>query len=104
DASQRLNNFGAVANEDYVLTGTGGDITVTALGYSMTFSGITDIVVHNTFNAATSTVTINIAEGITAAEDITLGDNNSDITTGGGYATINDYGNGSDTIHAGSGG
>ena len=104
DVGQRGASFGPVADENYALTGAGGDITVTALGYSQTFSGVTEILVDNTYNASTTSVTISVASGITATEDITLGSINNNITTGGGYATIYDYGAGTNTINAGSGG
>ena len=104
NVGDRGSSFGAVSDENYVLTGSGGNITVTALGYSETYSGITDIVVNNTAASGTNNVTINIANSITATEHITLGSVNNNITTGGGFATIKDYGTGSNSIHAGTGG
>ena len=104
DVGARGSYFGAVADENYVLTGSGGVVFVSALGYSETFIGVTEIVVDNTYTSGTKSVTINIAQGITAAENINLGSVNNNITTGGGYATIHDYGTGYNTINAGSGG
>ena len=107
DVGNRGTDFGAVAAENYVLTdpsGTAGVVVVTALGYTYTFSGVTEIDVHNTFNSATNSVTINIANNIVESVKITLGSCNNIITTGGGSATITDVGTGSNTINAGTGG
>lgn len=104
DVSARGATFGALSEENYVLTnpsGTNGTVVVTALGYTATFTGVTSIVVHNTLGGND---TVTISNQISAAVSITLGDGNNHITTGAGYATINDYGNGSNTINVGSGG
>lgn len=109
DVGLRGANFGAQSSEDYELTELSGDtgsytgqtIEITALGYTKDYYNVTSILVNNTL---TGNDTINIASSITATVQITLGNGNNSITTGAGSATIYDYGTGSTTINAGSGG
>lgn len=101
--------FGAQSSENYVLTDpsqSDGTVVISALGYTQTFTGVTKIVVNNTADSGgvTTSDTVNISNEVSEPVVITLGNNNSNITTGGGYATIYDTGNGSNTVTAGSGG
>ena len=109
DAVNRGALFGALSTEEYVLTHVAGDpgssngqtIQVTALGYTQTYYNVKNIVVRDT---STADATIQIANEITATADITLGNGNNAITSGGGYTTIRDKGTGINTIVGGNGG
>jgi len=109
DVGARGEHFGAQDEENYVITNvvgnpgssTGQTIQITALGYTQTYTNVTSILVRNTLSGND---TITISNGVTATVDITLGNGNNIINTGGGFATVRDRGTGSNTITGGSGG
>ncbi|HLP76522.1 MAG TPA: hypothetical protein VK327_06325, partial [Candidatus Paceibacterota bacterium] len=109
DAVNRGSAFPSQSVEEYVIanvvgnpgSSTGQTVDVSALGYTQRYFNVTNIIVHDT---STSDTTIQIADGVTATADITLGSGNNAITTGGGFATIRDKGTGINTITGGAGG